>query len=191
MAAGSSVQGRPARVQAWKLVTFEALAASVSSTHASWSSTSCSGERGSLSADGICAAEMGRLRSALAGFLWKKLRNPICGSPFFGAPPGVITPRFRFDRQDTSTVAITRFLRCPSAGIGLALSGEPLSTGKKAEGPHSMECGPSRCKHPVAYTFEHATLTAPWSCSCSLPPMSGTIPADQDPPGLRLRCLRV
>ena len=82
MAAGSSVQGRPALVQAWKLVTLEPLAASVSSTHASCSSASCSGERGSLSTDAICPAAACRLTSARAGLLWKKLRNPICGAPF-------------------------------------------------------------------------------------------------------------
>jgi len=45
-AAGSSVQGWPVRVQAWKFVTFECLAASVSSAHAHRRSSASSGDTG-------------------------------------------------------------------------------------------------------------------------------------------------
>lgn len=45
-ATGSSVQGRPVRVEAWKFVTRESLAASVSSAHATRSSSKSSGDMG-------------------------------------------------------------------------------------------------------------------------------------------------
>ena len=119
-AAGSSVQCPPALVQAWKLVTLEPLAASVSSAHASCSSASCSGER-VLSTDAIYIAAAGRLTSVRAGFLLKKLRKPICGAPSESCPPGAITPSFRFDWRNISTVPSTWFFCCASVGVQLAL----------------------------------------------------------------------
>jgi len=79
-AAGSSVQCRAVRVQAWKLFTFDALAASVSSTHAARSSAWSSGDMGALGTDP--AATTGLLGAAIAPFRRKTLLRPISVPPF-------------------------------------------------------------------------------------------------------------
>ena len=78
-AAGSSVQGRPALVQAWKLVTFEFLAASVSSTQASCRSPWRSGDNGSSWPAGPNGT--GLTRVVVTAFRLKRLLRPISVSP--------------------------------------------------------------------------------------------------------------
>ena len=63
-AAGSSVQGWPVRVQAWKFVTFECLAASASSSHAHRRSSRSSGDKGASGTG--AAASTGTTGAAVA-----------------------------------------------------------------------------------------------------------------------------
>lgn len=79
-AAGSSVQCRAERVQAWKLFTFDALAASVSSAHASRSSAWSSGDMGALGTGP--AATTGLIGAAVSPFRRKRLLRPISVPPF-------------------------------------------------------------------------------------------------------------
>ena len=65
-AAGSSVQCRAVRVQAWKFYTFDALAASVISAHASRSSAWSSGDMGAPGTGP--AATTGLMGAAVAAF---------------------------------------------------------------------------------------------------------------------------
>ena len=79
-AAGSSVQCRAVRVQAWKFVTFDALAASVSSAHASRSSAWSSGDMGAPGTRS--AATTGLMGAAVAPLRRKRLLRPISVPPF-------------------------------------------------------------------------------------------------------------
>lgn len=79
-AAGSSVQCRAVRVQAWKFVTFDALAASVSSAHASRSSVWSSGDMGAPGTRS--AATTGVMGAAVAPLRRKRLLRPISVPPF-------------------------------------------------------------------------------------------------------------
>jgi hypothetical protein len=79
-AAGSSLQWRAVRVQAWKFVTFDALAASVSSAHASRSSAWSSGDMGAPGTRS--AATTGLMGAAVAPLRPKRLLRPISVPPF-------------------------------------------------------------------------------------------------------------
>lgn len=79
-AAGSSVQCRAVRVQAWKFVTFDALAASVSSAHDSRSSAWSSGDMGAPGTRS--AATTGLMGAAVAPLRRKRLLRPISVPPF-------------------------------------------------------------------------------------------------------------
>jgi hypothetical protein len=83
-AAGSSVQCRAVRVQAWKFFTFDALPASASSAHASRSSAWSSGVVGAPGTGP--AATTGLMGAAVAPLRRKRLLRPISVFPLSPLP---------------------------------------------------------------------------------------------------------